>query len=141
MDERLILILITLLLFFGCRNRIDIPNPTTNIPPQYFNPDDPPPQLKFTTNDTEYWAIRFPEPANRVLKIVKNFEIYSNIVASNEVIISNQEIQIANGKKIIKKTTRQKRRSAWKWVGIVSGASILSVLLGMIIQFFKGFLV
>lgn len=140
MDERIILILITFL-FFGCitRNKVVIPHTVFDLPPQTLNTNEPPNQIKIKTNDAEYWGILFPEPANRILKIIKNADTFSNIRASNELIISNQDIQIANGKKVIKKTTRQKRRNAWKWVGIVSGASILSLLLGMIIQFFKGF--
>ncbi len=140
MDERIILIIITLL-FFGCvSDRIYIDSVHSVPQPQFLNTNEPPKQIIIKTNDAEYWGILYPEPANRILKIIKNAEIYSNIRASNEVIISNQDNIIANKDKVIKKTNRQKRRNAWKWFGIVSGASVLSLLLGMIIQAIKGFL-
>ena len=101
MAKRLILIFIIIGLFFSCIKRAVIENPKPQ--PRYLHTGEPKKQEIFYTNGSIYWGILFPGPANRMLKIVKNFEMHSNIRISNEMIISNQQIQIANSQNIIKK--------------------------------------
>jgi len=136
MDAKVILLLLTIV---GCSTRQSIPG---NIEPpreQYLDAENMPPQITIYTNGVEYWGLRFPEPATQAANVIKNHALYTNIIASNKLIMLHQATIISNSKVVIKNTKRQRRRSTFKWVAIVGGTGAGAFIVGMIVQFFRGF--